>query len=85
MSIQKTFKGAGTIMGKGDDLEKFRIQSAKEFNIDWFERWFQKLHSLGIASLVAQEFGHMLQFREVVGSPEELKTWKKTQGDFLDI
>ena len=85
MSIQKTFKGAGTIMGKGDDLEKFRIQSAKEFNIDWFERWFQKLHSLGIASLVAQEFGHMLQFREVVGSPEELKTWKRNQGGFLDI
>jgi hypothetical protein len=25
MLIQKTFKGAGTIMGKGDDLEKFHI------------------------------------------------------------
>ena len=77
MSIQKTFKGACTIMEKGDDLEKFRIQSANEFSIDWFERWFQKLHSLGIASLVAQEFGHMLQFGEVVGSPEELKNGKR--------
>ena len=84
MLIQKTLKGAGTIMGKGDDLEKFHIQSAKEFNIDWFERWFRKLHSLGVSSLVAQEFGHMLQYREVVGSSEELKTWKKNQGGFLD-
>ena len=71
--------------GKEDDLEKFHIQSAKEFNIDWFERWFKKPHSLGIASLVAQEFGHMLQYREAVGCPEELKTWRKNQGGLLDI
>ena len=45
--VQKTFKGTGTIMEKGDALEKINIQSAKEFNIDWFERWFKKLHSLG--------------------------------------
>ena len=45
----------------------------------------KKLHSLGIASLVAQEFGHMLQYREVVGSTEEPKTWGKIQGGCLNI
>ena len=29
MSIQKTFKGAGTIMGKGDDLEKLKFKVQK--------------------------------------------------------
>ena len=72
--IQKTFKGAGTMMGKGDNLEKFPVQCAKDFNTDWFVKWFKKLQSLGVASLVVQEFGHILQYREVVGSSEELKT-----------
>ena len=72
-------------MGKADDLEKFHIQSAKDFNIDWFVKWFKKLQGLGVASLIAQEFGHMIQYREVVGSSEELKTWRKNQGGFLDI
>ena len=48
MLIQKTFKGAGTILGTRDDLEKFHIQSAKDFNIDWFVKWSRKLQSLGV-------------------------------------
>ena len=35
MLFKKTRKGARTIMGKGYDLEKFHIQSAKDFNIGW--------------------------------------------------
>ena len=68
-----------------DDLEKFHIHSAKDFNINWFVKWFKKLKSLVAASLVAQGFGHMIQCKEVVGSSEELKTWKGNQGGFLDI
>ena len=49
--IQKTFKGVGTIMSKADDLEKFHTHNEKDFSVDWFERWFRKLHSLGVASL----------------------------------
>ena len=74
MLIQKTSKGARTIMGKGNGLEKIHIQSAKGFSIDCFVKRFKHLQSLGVASLVAQEFGHMLQYREVVGSSEEMKT-----------
>ena len=45
MSIQKTFKGAGTIMGAIDDLEKIYIPNAKDFSIEWFSKWFKKLNS----------------------------------------
>ena len=55
-------------MGKGDDLEKFHIQSAKDFNIVWFVKWFKKLQSLGVASLVLSGSTRVWPYAPVQGS-----------------
>ena len=86
MIIQKILKQAGAIMQKEtDNLEKLHIPTMEKFSITWFEKFIQKLQNCGVASLVASSFGWMDEFQTIVGSPEEMKIWKRNQYSFLDM
>jgi len=86
MVIQKILKQAGAIMQpETDNLEKLYIPTMDRFSISWFSKFIQKLHNCGVASLVATSFGWMDEFQMIVGSPEEMKLWKRNQYSFLDM
>ena len=83
--IQKLLKQAGVIMSSTDKLEELYIPTMEKFRVTWFTQFFTKLQDCQVASLVAHSFGWMDEYKEIVGSHEEMKIWHKHQYAFLDM
>ena len=83
--IQKLLKQAGVIMSSTDKLEELYIPTMEKFRVTWFTKFFTKLQDCQVASLVAHSFGWMDEYKEIVGSHEEMKIWHKHQYAFLDM
>jgi hypothetical protein len=71
--IQKLLKQAGIIMSNTDKLEELYIPAMEKFNVTWFTKFFSKLQDCQVSSLVAHSFGWMDEYKEIVGSHEEMK------------
>ena len=70
---------------KEDKLERLTIPSEDKFDISKFVKSLTGvLKDLGAASLISKTFGWMDEYAEVVGTPDELKTWPSQIYGFLD-
>ena len=72
-------------MSSTDKLEELYIPAMERFNVTWFTKLFSRLQDCQVASLVAHSFGWMDEYKEIVGSHEEMKIWHRHQYSFLDM